>query len=239
MDRSGNALHAGIRWPAWLALAVALLPALAAHAAYALSIRDGYAPGCMPYWDGCTSISAAARHGVGNLLFKAAMLPCALLLGVLWWQARRWLARLGDDPGPAMVVLGVIAAIALAAYVVFLGVEGEISRWLRRHGALIYFAATFLAQLWFVRRQYKRGARDGATRVLLGVCALLLLLGLASTAASSLLQDRELKDQVENAIEWNLGALFTLWFLSLAWLWRDFSQLPPAKKRAPPSPRNG
>jgi hypothetical protein len=54
-----------------------------------------------------------------------------------------------------------------------------------------------------------------------------------------MLQDRELKDRVENAIEWNLGALFTLWFLSLAWLWRDSPQLPPAKKRAPPSPRSG
>jgi hypothetical protein len=224
---------------AWLALAVALLPAIAAHLAYALSIRDGYVPACLPYWDGCTSISRAARHGEGNHLFKTVMIPCALLSGWMWWEARRWLRLVGERPGPWLVLLGTLAAIALAMYVAFLGLEGVGSRALRRHGALLYFASTFLAQLEFLRYQWRRRARDRATWVLLVASSMLLLGGLASTAASGLVQEPELKDRIENAIEWCLGALFTAWFLALALLWRGEPQLPPAKKRAPPSPRSG
>ncbi len=224
---------------AWLALALALLPAIAAHAAYALSIRDGLAPACLPYWEGCTSISRAARHGDGNLLFKWMVLPCAPGFAALWWEARRWLAQRGGDPGVTLPALGLLASLSLAAYVLFLGVEGDVSRWLRRYGALIYFATTILAQLWFVRGQWSRGARDSATRTLFALSVLMLVFGLASTAVSAMMEERELKDRIENAIEWTLGGLFTLWFAALAWLWRAESQLPPAKKRAPPPPRSG
>jgi hypothetical protein len=223
----------------WLGLGVALLPAVATHLAYWLSIRDGFVPACVPYWDGCTSISRAARHGAGNTLFKSVMIPCAVMLGMLWWQAFAWLRSQGDRVGPALVLLGILGAAALGTYVAFLGAEGEVSRWLRRYGALLYFAATFLAQLLFLRRQWRRGARDGATLGMLACSALLLAGGLASTAASGTVVDPALKDRIENAIEWNLGALFTLWFLALAASSRAPPQLPPAKKRAPPSPRSG
>lgn len=223
----------------WLALAVALLPAIATHLAYALSVRDGFVPACLPYWDGCTSISRAARHGSGNALFKGVMIPCALMLGLLWWRAARWLRAQGDPVGPALASIGGVAALALGIYVAFLGVEGEVSRWLRRYGALLYFASNFLAQMLFLRRQWHRGARDVATWCLMACSALLLVGGLASTIASGTIVDAALKDRIENAIEWNLGALFTLWFLALAALWRVSLQLPPAKNRAPPSPRSG
>ena len=60
------------------------------------------------------------------------------------------------------------------------------------------------------------------------------LLDLAEPDLSALLWatgtlDDPMKDQVENAIEWNLGVFFTLWFLSLAWLWgRERPGLPRA-----------
>src|SRR5690606_9868470 len=76
-------------WP--LPLLVALVPFVAAHVAYAISIDAGHVPACMPYVEGCTSISRAARHGLGNLVFRPLMLPCALLLALPWLAARRWL----------------------------------------------------------------------------------------------------------------------------------------------------
>lgn len=207
---------------AWWPLLFAVLPLAVTHVAYVLSIRDGFAPDCLPYWDGCTSISRAARHGTGNLLFKAVMLPCAVVLAMLWWQARRWL-RAGGDDARAMLVAGIVGAFALALYVAFLGAEGDFSRWLRRFGALIYFAATYLAQLLLVQRCWRRGLRSPPMRWMLAACVLLLLGGLASTAASATIEDAALKDRIENAIEWGLGALFTLWFLALAGLWLQVS----------------
>lgn len=199
-------------WP----LGAALIPLFAAHAAYLLSIAAGHVPACLPYWEGCTSISRAARHGDGNLVFKLLMLPCALIQGRLWWLAARS-ARTGAG---FLRALGVFGALALACYVIFLGVEAEYTRWLRRYGALLYFASTYLAQILLVRSYWLQAAsRAWPLRLMLVCCVLLLILGLSSTAVTLLTTDPALKDRLENAIEWQLGALFTVWFLALARLW--------------------
>ena len=66
--------------PAWLALAIGLLPIAIVHLCYAISVNAGHVPLCLPYLEGCTSISRAARHGMANHVFKAAMLPIAGLM---------------------------------------------------------------------------------------------------------------------------------------------------------------
>jgi hypothetical protein len=216
------------RFRLWLALAIALVPAVAAHLAYAWSIRDGWVQACNPYWDGCTSISRAARHGDGNTLFKLIMLPVAVVSAVLWREAWEWLRRRNRAPGPALRASGAVAAVALATYVAFLGDAGEFAQWLRRYGALAYFAATYLAQIGFVRHAWHLGDRGAPLQAMFALCVLLLVFGLVSVWATGTLDD-PMKDQVENAIEWNLGVFFTAWFLSLAWLWgRERPGLPRA-----------
>src|SRR5690606_5148859 len=111
-------------WP--LPLSVAVLFTVAAHLALWLSIRDGWLEACVPYVEGCTSISRAARHGLGNHVFRLMVLPCAALVGLHWWLAARWLGR-----GAAVVAwMGAAAAMALALYAAFLGTEGEAYRFL-------------------------------------------------------------------------------------------------------------
>ncbi len=208
-------------WP--LPVTMALVPVLAAHLAFALSAAAGHVPECMPYWDGCASISRAARHGLGNHLFRLLMLPTALLLSLHWLAARRWLRLTHPDPaaGRSLLVLGVFTGVALAVYVTFLGTEGEIYQWLRRYGARLYFASTYLAQLVFLRR-YRQlpGGRDALYRWMLIVSVAMLVVGLGNTAAAYLVADETLKDRLENLLEWHLGLLMTGWFLLHAALWR-------------------
>jgi hypothetical protein len=79
------------------ALLAGLLPMVAAHAAYLLNVHEGAGLAaefvCMPYLDGCVSISRAARSGSGLTLFRALMLPSALLLFLVELRAD-WLAHL-------------------------------------------------------------------------------------------------------------------------------------------------
>ena len=75
MSRSGSSA-----FPLWpLPLAIAALFTVAAHVALWLSIRDGYVEACVPVLEGCASISRAARHGLGNHVFRLMVLPCAML----------------------------------------------------------------------------------------------------------------------------------------------------------------
>lgn len=213
---------AGPRLAAWvLPLLVAAVPLVAAHVAYALSIAEGHVPACVPYLEGCTSISRAARHGTGNLVFRLLMLPTAVLMWQHWLVARQWLRTSGPTgAGASLPWLGALATLALAVYVGFLGSEGEAYRFLRRHGVVWYFAATYLAMLVQLRALWGAPPRPLAVRLQLAIAIGLIVLGLASVAVSATVAGPVLKDRLENALEWNLGALFTLWFVLQAWQWR-------------------
>lgn len=209
-------------WPLPLAITVTFL--FAVHAAYALSIRDGWVPACIPYLEGCVSISRAARHGVGNLLFKWWVIPCAGLHALVWWLAARWLrgAAGASSARRAMLGLGVVSAIALAVYAMFLGSQGEVYGFLRRYGVTVYFGFGFLAQLLLLRVAHTQNAiGPGLHWTMAVICVWMLLLGIANVVAGVVLDDAGLRDRLENALEWQLGLLLVGWFavLALAW-WR-------------------
>jgi hypothetical protein len=205
-------------WP--LPLAIAATLTVAAHLALALSIDAGYVPACVPYFEGCTSISRAARHGLGNHLFRLLVLPCAVLVGLHWWLSARWARAIGHG-GRALLVLGLLAAIALAVYATFLGTEGAAYRFLRRYGVNVFFGSSYVAQLLFLRAAMRSGGLPRALRIgMQAVCVAMLLLGLVHVAAMAAIGGSDLQDLLENALEWQLGALLVAWYVLQALVWR-------------------
>lgn len=196
--------------PGWLPWILVLLPLLAGHASYLLSARVGDVPWCLPYIDGCTSISRAARNGTANLLFKLLMLPYAVLLPMFWTQLGAWLRRQRPDAARRIAGvrwLGIVAAAFLALYVICLGVEGELYQWLRRYGITVFFGFSVLAQMLSLSlltpllRQ-----RVALRRGMLCFSASLLLLGLLSIPLQHLSADAK---AALNALEWTYAALMT------------------------------
>lgn len=215
----------------WLPLLVAIVPAVATHVALALSIAHGHVPACVPYLDGCTSISRAARHGLANTVFQLVMLPMAVAHALNWWLAARSLATVLPEARAvrALVPLGVIAAVALATYTVALGTEGDFYRWMRRFGIIFYFGCTYLAQLAFQSALTQLGVRRSlALEGMRAILVVLLVMGLASTAVTHALPDPEFKDRIENILEWHLGLLMTVWFLLMAVVVRGWRSTPVA-----------
>jgi hypothetical protein len=202
---------------------VALLPFLVTHLALLLSINAGRVEACIPYLEGCTSISRAARHDLANDLFRYVMLPVALLHLYNWLAARHWLARRHPHSRAGMTLfpLGLTAALALAVYVYALGSEGELYRFMRRFGITFYFAASYLAQLAFVKRlgEIERPARI-EQRAMLAIGLMLLGMGVGNVVVGAAIENDALKDRIENILEWNLALLMTFWFLLQARLWR-------------------
>lgn len=218
--------HGIALWP--LALAAGLLPALAALIALALALHQGLVPACNPFIEGCVSISRAARHGLANHVFRAIVLPAAVLQTLAWLLQARMLSRsAGTAPrsAAALAVLGVAAGVALVLYGSFLGTEGVAYRWLRRYGTVVYFGGTCLAMLLLGRvlqRLHAHGTLHfprSHERVLLSLFGAIVLLGLGNTLAG-LWADAALQDRIENATEWWGSLGLTLAFLTLADLWR-------------------
>lgn len=212
-------------WP--LPLLAALLPLVATAMAYLLSIHLGLVPACNPFLEGCVSISRAARHDLPNILFRALLLPAAVLQAFCWLLCPAWLRTLGAAPDRwqrALPALGVAAGVVLVLYGTFLGTEGEGYRWMRRYGVAFYFGLTCIGML-IVSGQMQRQLRGRPverrlTLVLLTLCAMLPLLGLAHLLLPLWWPAPAAKDALENITEWWAGAIFTAFFVVLAWAWR-------------------
>ena len=218
---------------ATIAFLAGLLPVFAVHAAYLINIFCGSELNdqfvCWPYFEGCVSVSRAARSGPGLVLFKAVMLPCVVLLMLTWVNTRSWLnERQLFSPGYARTVmlLGGLGAVFLVLYVTALGSEGEWYRWMRRYGVTIYFGGTALAQLLLVRilwprRVYlARGRIFQPTILLTAQLCLQWSLGLLTVAKRLLIGNAELADRIENISEWWFALLISTAFITIAWMFR-------------------
>lgn len=204
-------------WP--LPFLAALMPFVAGHVAWWLSVSDGLIPRCNLYWDGCVSISRAARHGAGNHLFRMLMLPCAALQVMCWWAAALWLRR---DTGSVVRVLpwlGLVAGVFLALYATFLGTSGPTYEAMRRYGINLYFGFTYLALLAVLRTLSKRLPRHRAYVPLMTVALGFMALGLATLVLRYTVADERVLDRWENALEWHLGLWLTAMFAVMAWRW--------------------
>jgi hypothetical protein len=211
-------------WP--LAVLAGLLPLVATLLAWALSVRLELVPGCNPFWDGCTSISRAARHGLPNHLFQLLMLPAATLQGVVWLLAAHWLVR---EQGPRaglriLAVLGVVAAAALVLYATFLGTEGRTYRLLRQYGTVMYFGFTCICMLLLgAALQRLRAARPvrlsrWLVHAHVTMACTLVGLGVVNAMVAALMPETA-KDRAENVTEWWGALLFVLGFWALAVVW--------------------
>ncbi|MBI1966170.1 MAG: hypothetical protein HYV99_03095 [Betaproteobacteria bacterium] len=218
---------AGHLWP--LPLVAGLLPVAAALAALWLSISLELIPACNPFFDGCVSISRAGRHDLPNHIFRALVLPAAVLQALTWLLCAAWLRSMDTEARRLLRVLpwlGVLAGIFLVLYGTFLGTEGEAYRWMRRYGVIFYFGLTFLCMLiasgalWRLARAGKIAPPARMDRLLIGLCAVTLVIGLAQVFAPPWLGGEDLKNRLENILEWYAALAFTLFFLALAWLWR-------------------
>jgi hypothetical protein len=204
---------------AWL---VALLPLVASHAAYLISASQGLVPWCVPHLEGCTSISRAARVGATSLaVYKSLLLPYSVLVVLFWWQAGRWLREVAPGRRATQRVLfpiGLVAGIATATYTAVLGTDGEVQQWIRRYAINIGFGFSVFAELLLTAALAREPRVPQALRrALVGLCAAMVALGIASIPLQFLVSSR---DAAVNAIEWTVGVLMLCFFPLVAAAWR-------------------
>jgi hypothetical protein len=204
----------------WLALAAGLLPLLTIHATFAISVLEGHVELCMPYWDSCTSISRTGRYGTSYFIFKGTMLPAALLGILFWWLNSRWLRQLGvHSSGVAWIPwLGLVASVALGAYTMALGHEGDGFNLIRRIGVVLYFSLTFICELLVSAGLRSHPLWKHTGMRLLNLCQITLGVGILSVTLEGVLP--AFHDTREDAFEWILALLINLHALWLAFLWR-------------------
>ena len=218
--------------PRIIALSIVLLPLLASNGAFLLSAYQGYVAWCMPYIDGCTTISQAGRSGNTIFYYRALVFPYGVFLLLFWVYAKEWLGYLyGNATTAARVIcwLGVVGSVALLVYIDFLGTTGEVNRFMRRIGAMLYFTLIPLAQSLLLYQHYKVRRMRPETSInptVLQYQLVITLLMLTIAVVSVLLVATGNNSyEVENIVEWNFSLLINLYSAGMIMLWRDYRQV--------------
>lgn len=206
-------------WP--LPLACAGLFLLTTHLSYLLAVASGQLSWCLLYGLDCVSISATGRELPAKLLFKPLLSVAAMLALAYWLLMGRWLSLQGSTGATprAMVWLGGVAALCLAAYIAALGEGGDAALLLRRAGAVLGFSLNFLAQLLLtaeLRRSPQWRGRDNVVGILWGLLVLMLVVGVAS----ALMTPFAWHSRIDNGVEWWLALLLQLHTALTTRLWR-------------------
>jgi hypothetical protein len=209
-----------------LPLYTGIAPVVGVSLAYWLGTSNDVLPACMPLLDGCTSISATGRYPPGSLLFRAVMLPQAVVLALLWYLSAGWLDALTrtERSNKLLLTSGLLGALALVLYVTFLGTRLPFYEVMRRFGIYFYFLGTALAQLALAVTLLKALPTVRADRLrsyavaMLWLCGLPFALGILNLVLKAVLENA---DAMENRIEWISAVLMQAYFVVLYLAWRD------------------
>lgn len=212
-----------------LPLITGFAPILAAHMSYLIAIRYDVLAACIPYIEGCTSISATGRYPPASFLFKSVMMPEAILLAAYWLFSVAWLRSLSriagrnDKAGTSIAVFGIVGAIFLIVYVTFLGTQGPVYDFMRRFGIYLYFLFSVIAQLILASKVLSLSSIlrmpdvVRITRYQLAVAIIPFALGVLNLILKATLRD---PDPAENIIEWIFALLMQSYFLLSYFSWR-------------------
>ena len=216
--------------PRFLAILIVIVPLLASNGAFLLSAAAGSVPWCMPYIDGCSTISQAGRSGDTIFYYRALVFPYSLLLMLFWLYALNWLDQLvGQRTLAARITfwLGLAGSAGLMVYIDYLGSAGEVNGLLRRSGAAAYFVLIPFAQALLLYQHFRvlRIRRAVLGRNVLNYQLVVVLLMLMIAIASIILVATG-KDsyEIQNIVEWNFSLLINLYSAGMVFLWKDFRQ---------------
>ena len=218
--------------PRTLAILITVLPLLASNGAFLLSAYEGLISWCMPYIDGCTTISNAGRSGDTIFYYRALVFPYSVLLLLFWVYSRKWLDLLhGHSKQATQIILwlGVLGSIGLLIYINFLGATGDIYSLMRRIGAALYFVLIPLAQSMLLYQHYKvlHKSPDSLIKpkVLQYQLVIVLLMLAIAVASVFFVVTGKNTSAIENIVEWNFSLLVNLYSAGMILIWKNYRQV--------------
>ena len=182
-----------------LSLSIFLVPVLTIFVSYLISASNGYVDWCMPIIEGCTSISKVGRYGLSFYLYKIFIIPSLILMIYFWLKA-----YLNIYKNIVLIFLSVVACLFLIIYLIALGFDGKIYRFMREIGIFVFFVLMPICQAWLTISTSHNFLNKFFLYLIIFV-----FIGLACVYLSILSLDN---DNYENIIEWNFVFFIFLFF---------------------------
>jgi len=213
-----------------LPLVTGLLPIIAIHISLIVAINAASIPACIPYIEGCASISATGRYEPASLIFKPAMLSEWGILILYWLFNVAWLRAMAREAGAKgnigkwTAIIGTVGALALVLYTTFLGTQAPFYEFMRRIGIYFYFGCSVVSQIMLARHTLRLSTPLGLESVRkiaqlqMAIALVPFVLGVLNLVLKNTLAD---PDPVENVIEWIFALLMHIYFVLTYFAWRE------------------
>ena len=198
-----------------LALICFILPISTVIISYIASVQLNLVESCMPFFEGCTSISRAGRNFPVIIFFKPMMYLYAIFLFLYWYKFLEKLKNF-EVKEKKFYLFAFFSVIFLILYITFLG-EGKIYNFFRRVGIYIYIFLIVISQfliskkLYLIREKINKNFIIKFIKINYFLTLLLVLSGII--LLPFLLIKIDNFPQIKNIISWNYFTLIQLYFL--------------------------
>ena len=202
--------------PLW----AAAVPLITINLTYLIAADLEHVRSCIPYLQGCASVSSTGRELPESLVFKAGFLPSALVLAVFWHLCARFLRMAGQAGAKlhALRILGGLACISLMTYALTLGQNDGWFPEFRRAGIVGFTLCTFLAEVLFWV-WYAPLRSDTTKRIWLWLIVLSLALPMLDVISELAKWAGAPRKPTNNTIAWNAFVVTSVYYAVVARLW--------------------
>ena len=198
-----------------LALICFILPISTVIISYIASVQFNLVESCIPFFEGCTSISRAGRNFPVKIFFKPMMYLYAIFLFLYWYKFLEKLKNF-EVKEKKFYLFAFFSVVFLILYITFLG-EGKIYNFFRRVGIYVYIFLIVISQfliskkLYLIREKINKNFIIKFIKINYFLTLLLVLSGLILLPL--LLIKIDGFPQIKNIISWNYFTLIQLYFL--------------------------
>ena len=181
-------------------LLIFLVPIISVSVSYVISAFFNYVPWCVPFTDGCTSISKVGRYGISFYIYKIFLIPIAILIIYFWFKI-----YLDIYKNIFLLITSLVASLALIIYLSFLGFDGSTYRFMREIGIFFFFILMPLTQILVT-------SLASSVHFKTKFFILLILISYSILLFAYLIILTLDNGNYENIIEWNFAFLIFLFF---------------------------
>ena len=198
-----------------LALICFILPISTVIISYIASVQFNLVESCIPFFEGCASISRAGRNFPVKIFFKPMMYLYAIFLFLYWYKFLEKLKNF-EVKEKKFYLFAFFSVVFLILYITFLG-EGKIYNFFRRVGIYIYIFLIVISQfliskkLYLIREKINKNFIIKFIKINYFLTLLLVLSGLILLPLLLIKIDNF--PQIKNIISWNYFTLIQLYFL--------------------------
>ncbi len=206
-----------------LSLVIFFVSTLTVILSYLFSLYFNHVPQCIPFIDGCTSISRTGRYYPVNYFFKIFLFFTGFLILIYWTKNFYSLKNKNNETIiNYAILLGFISIFFLFLYLIFLG-ENNYYRFFRKVGIFIYLIFSILSELLlsFIYYSMKNNTvlfNIIFIRVKFILSILLTFLGIG--LLPFMLMKIENVSEIRNIISWNFFFLIQLNILFTSLIWK-------------------